>query len=400
MISDKRILLVDDDDSIRTSMEYFFRKKTRCFKSVPSAEAALELMVTENDWDAVISDYKLPGMDGITFLAQAKTRLPRAKTALITAYANMDVVTDALRAGVHDFIQKPLKAKMISDALERMTAESGAHAGHVSLYTDGDVDSQDDRWREDLEFTIQKVTHQMNNAFAALRGKAELGMRKAPVNEGVKKFSDILGILDSVVALNKELMSFGKALTRRPFKPVDVIELIRHRTLAHADMFHEKGARLCVQNAAQAPFLASTCEEPLVHILDNILINALQGVAGVRDRAKKISVSVGQGAATIVVQVQDNGIGMSPETLEKACANGFTTKPDGNGLGLFITNRLCQVIRASMRMDSREGQGTTVTLVLPRHEGIEANGGSGTPDDESGLDTPGPTSQRRIPRGA
>nr|MDJ0882961.1 ATP-binding protein [Desulfobacterales bacterium] len=54
------------------------------------------------------------------------------------------------------------------------------------------------------------------------------------------------------------------------------------------------------------------------------------------------------------------------ETLEKACSSGFTTKRDGNGLGLFITNRLCQVIKASMRMDSREGQGTTVTLALPR----------------------------------
>jgi signal transduction histidine kinase len=280
-----------------------------------------------------------------------------------------------LRAGIHDFIQKPFKAKMISDALERMTAGPGAHAGDVSLCADGDVDdTQDDRWREDLEFTIQKVTHQVNNAFAALSGKAELGMRKAPVNGGVKKFSDILGIPGSVVALNKELMSFGKALSRRPFKPVDVIELIRLRTLAHADMCHEKGARLCVQNASQGPFLASTCEEPLVHILDNILINAVQGVAGVRERTQKITVSVGQAAAKIVVQVQDNGVGMSPETLEKACANGFTTKPHGNGLGLFITNRLCQVIKASMRMDSLIGQGTTVTLVLPRHDGIGANG--------------------------
>ena len=72
-----------------------------------------------------------------------------------------------------------------------------------------------------------------------------------------------------------------------------------------------------------------------------------------------------QCADAIVVKVTDNGVGMSPETLEKACLSGFTTKPDGNGLGLFITHRLCQVIKASMRMDSREGQGTTVTLALP-----------------------------------
>jgi hypothetical protein len=131
---------------------------------------------------------------------------------------------------------------------------AGAHDSDVSLYADGDGDAKDDRWREDLEFTIPKVTYQMNNAFAALRGKAELGMRKAPVNEEVKKFSDILGILDSVETLNKELMSFGKALTRRPFKSMDVMELIRHRTLAHAHMFHAAGAQLCVQIAPRRLF--------------------------------------------------------------------------------------------------------------------------------------------------
>ncbi|MDJ0874316.1 MAG: ATP-binding protein [Desulfobacterales bacterium] len=92
----------------------------------------------------------------------------------------------------------------------------------------------------------------------------------------------------------------------------------------------------------------------------------MQGVAGVAQRRKQISVAAEQCANTILVKVADNGIGMSPETLEKACSSGFTTKRHGNGLGLFITNRLCQVIKASMRMDSREGQGTTVTLALPR----------------------------------
>ncbi len=376
MIADKCILLVDDDDSIRTSMEYFFRRKTRAFKSVPSAEMALDLMITENNWDAVISDYKLPGMDGICFLKQVKKRLPRVKTALITAYASMDVVTDALRAGIHDFIQKPLKAAMIYDALERMTAKPADHDAEVNLYADGDVGTRDERWREDLEFTIQKVTHQMNNALTALRGKAELGQRKLPGSDAVERFADILEILSSVEALNKELMSFGKALTRRPFISMDVLGLIRQRVAAHADLIQGAGVLLTIRDADQASLEVSTCEEPLVHIIDNILINAVQGVAGVAKRRKKIAVAAEQGADAIVVKVTDNGVGMSPETLEKACSSGFTTKPDGNGLGLFITHRLCQVIKASMRMDSREGRGTTITLSLPR-AGDHLAGGPG-----------------------
>ncbi len=365
MISDKRILLVDDDESIRTSMEYFFRKKTRRFKSVASAELALDLLEVETGWDAVISDLKLPGMDGITFLTRVKKRQPQIKTALITAYASMDVVTEALRAGIHDFIQKPLKAGMISDALDRMTAKPGGAAAEVNLYADGAVEDKDGRWREDLEFTIQKVTHQMNNAFAALRGKAELGLYKTPEPDAADRFVDILEILSSAETLNKELMSFGKALTRRPFRPLDVLELIHHRTLAHADLIHAAGIQITIRNAAEGPFIASTCKEPLVHILDNILINAFQSVAGIERRGKQITIATARQAERIMVAITDNGIGMNPETLERACSKGFTTKSDGNGLGLFITSRLCQVIKASMRMDSGEGRGTTVTLALP-----------------------------------
>ena len=137
MISGKAVLLVDDDESIRTSLTYFFRKKTRSFKSVPSAEAALALFGRETEWDAVISDFKLPGMNGIAFLRIVKKRLPQAKTALITAYANMDVVTDALRAGIHDFIQKPFKAITIADAIKRMTAASAERLGINDIRASG-----------------------------------------------------------------------------------------------------------------------------------------------------------------------------------------------------------------------------------------------------------------------
>jgi sensor histidine kinase regulating citrate/malate metabolism len=130
-------------------------------------------------------------------------------------------------------------------------------------------------------------------------------------------------------------------------------------------MLHEAGVRLCIKNVARAPFIVSTCEEPLNHIIDNIFINAIQGFAGIADRKKEITVTVGSRKGDVVVRLEDNGIGMTPQTLEKAGLNGFTTKPDGNGLGLFICSKLCQVINVSMRMDSREGQGTAVTLTIP-----------------------------------
>ena len=128
------------------------------------------------------------------------------------------------------------------------------------------------------------MTHQLNNAFTALRGKAELGLQKASASESCDKFSEILGILSSVEALNKELMSFGKALTRQPVADLDIMTLIRRRTFDHAALLHKAQVRLQIKNAEGGPLFVSTSEEPLTHILDNILINAIQGVAGA-DRA-------------------------------------------------------------------------------------------------------------------
>lgn len=366
MMSETAVLLVDDDESIRASLTYFFRKKTRSFKGVPTAEAALALLGRETDWDAVISDFKLPGMDGLTFLKEVHERLPEAKTALITAYASLDIVTEALRAGVHDFIQKPFKAAMVAEAIKRMTARAAERPEATLPSAEANNRHPFPSWRDDLEFTIQKVTHQMNNAFAALRGKAELGLRKHPSARNTDKFQEILDILASVEALNKELMSFGKALSHHPLVEVDVREQIRERTLAHAAVFHEAGVRLVLKNAGNGDAIVATCADPLNHILDNILINAIQGCAGVVDRDREIIVTIIPRKERILIRVVDNGIGMDPATLDKACWKGFTTKPDGNGLGLFITQRLCRIINATMTMESQANRGTTVTIGLPR----------------------------------
>jgi signal transduction histidine kinase len=71
---------------------------------------------------------------------------------------------------------------------------------------------------------------------------------------------------------------------------------------------------------------------------------------------------------------------MDPETLDRACRNGFTTKRDGNGLGLFITKRLCRLINAKLRLESIAGEGTTAALILADHQAVEAEEQSGKKD--------------------
>ena len=100
-----KVLLVDDDQSIRVAMEYYFKKKTRTFFTVEDAEIALKFLNKEV-WDIIICDYKLPGMNGIDFFKMVDLNVIKI---LITAYASNEVASKARRAGIHDkrFIGPP-----------------------------------------------------------------------------------------------------------------------------------------------------------------------------------------------------------------------------------------------------------------------------------------------------
>jgi DNA-binding NtrC family response regulator len=111
-----KVLLIDDDESIRVAMEYYFKKKTRTFFTVEDAEVAIRFLKKEA-WDIIICDYKLPGMNGIDFFKRVDLNVIKI---LITAYASKEVASEARRAGIHDFIQKPFTTKVIKDSLGRL----------------------------------------------------------------------------------------------------------------------------------------------------------------------------------------------------------------------------------------------------------------------------------------
>ena len=114
-----RVLLIDDDQWIRSSLSYYFKKKTQEFQAVETAEDALSYL-DNHPCDIVISDYKLPGMDGLTLLNRLKKDASPVLKILITAYTTEDVVARARDIGLDGFIKKPFNAHDIEELLERL----------------------------------------------------------------------------------------------------------------------------------------------------------------------------------------------------------------------------------------------------------------------------------------
>ncbi|MEE4606312.1 MAG: response regulator [Desulfobacteraceae bacterium] len=122
-IKNMKILLVDDDEWIRDSLSLFFEAEGCNLLTFETAEEGIEAL-KQHTCDIVISDYKLPGMDGLEFLRRVKEKQPNVFEILITAYANCETLKEAKMMGVKDIIPKPFTSEDVETSLARII-ESG-----------------------------------------------------------------------------------------------------------------------------------------------------------------------------------------------------------------------------------------------------------------------------------
>lgn len=102
------ILVVDDERSMREFISILLRKHGHSVEMADSGEAALE-MVSEREYDLVLTDLKMPGAGGLEVLAEVKRREPSTQVILMTAYASTDTALRAMKEGARDYITKPFK---------------------------------------------------------------------------------------------------------------------------------------------------------------------------------------------------------------------------------------------------------------------------------------------------
>jgi len=118
-LKEMKMLLIDDDEWIRDSLSLFFEGEGCHLVAVETAEEGMEELKRQ-DYDIIIVDYRLPGMDGLEFLERVKNSHPDALTLLITAYGSRDVFLRASKIGVQGFIDKPFTIRTIEDSLSRL----------------------------------------------------------------------------------------------------------------------------------------------------------------------------------------------------------------------------------------------------------------------------------------
>jgi DNA-binding NtrC family response regulator len=102
-------MIVDDDPDLLQALPEALRLRMNgvTVDTADSAAAALD-RIAAHDSDAIVTDIKMPGMDGLALLAEIRRHRPEIPTLIITGYCENDLVVHALRGGAYDFIQKPI----------------------------------------------------------------------------------------------------------------------------------------------------------------------------------------------------------------------------------------------------------------------------------------------------
>jgi PAS domain S-box-containing protein len=115
-----RILIVDDDEALLEALPEALglRMNGIGIDVSETARGALEL-IRDVDYDAIVTDIKLPGMDGLALLNEIKEMRPGTPTLLITGHGEHDLAVQALRGGAYDFVQKPIDRDYFVASLER-----------------------------------------------------------------------------------------------------------------------------------------------------------------------------------------------------------------------------------------------------------------------------------------
>jgi len=130
----KTILVVDDEPENLRSYEEILKDMDYRVLTQSSGDAALALLRDGVTVDLVITDYRMPGMNGMEFLTELRRFQPCVPAIMITAYGNIETYLNSVSLGVFEYVNKPIK----KEELERIVKHALLHKASSKSASDGE----------------------------------------------------------------------------------------------------------------------------------------------------------------------------------------------------------------------------------------------------------------------
>ena len=383
----QRILLVDDEEGIRTVLGISLADYGYQVSKAGNGGDALRLF-RDLKPSIVLTDIKMPGMDGIRVLRKIKEESPDTEVIMITGHGDMELAIESLKFGATDFITKPINDDALEIALKRANEKIFLKT-KMKEYTENLERLVEEKTRELLGAerlaavgqTVAGLAHAIKNVASGLKGGAfvlEKGIELDNNKYLLQGWEMVKGNLGRIGEMALDLLNYSKE--RIPEyrlcdlnQPVrEVFDLMSHKA-DECGVTLEKDVDKSLSEGWLDPKGIHRC---ILNLATNA-IDACTDISCAKRKGKVILKSLKINGWAVEYQVMDNGCGMDEETRAKIFQRFFSTKGSrGTGLGLMITKKIIEEHGGFIGCESEREKGTKFIIRLPEKENF--------PDPRSG----------------
>ena len=208
-----RILVVDDEEAIREVVSSLLTSARFSTRQASGGAEALALLQSGEEFDLVLSDLMMAGMDGFALLERAKEQCPDMEVVMVTAVHDLQAALQAIRNGAYDYLVKPFEREQLLNMVHRALE-------HRRLKRENDA------YRTNLEALVASRTQQLRNAMADL---------KRSYNITLQAFGDALEYKEGLVSKghSDRVTAFTIAIAKRMGIGREQIEVIAQGAYLH-----------------------------------------------------------------------------------------------------------------------------------------------------------------------
>jgi signal transduction histidine kinase/GGDEF domain-containing protein len=375
-----RILVVDDEKPIR---DFLLEALTRLggfnVELAENGEEALKKMEKEN-FDLVLTDMKMPKMDGLQLISQIAESKPETLMVLLTGYGSIDSALEAMRRGASDYLSKPINLDEMLMRIRKVLEERQRFISLKDYATELERANQELKKIDEIKSEFVSVaSHELRTPLASIKNVVQLMLQEktGEINENQKKFLSmaernikrLTNILNNLLDLSR--IESGKIDLN--FEEMDIrnsIEFILSSLQPQAD---EKSIEFETEILEGLPDVYGD-REKVEQILMNLVGNAIKftsegGIISILAKPFEDDENM------VVISVKDSGIGIPEDQLEKIFEKFHQVEDSlrrsiaGTGLGLTITKGLVEALYGKIWVESEIGKGSIFSFTLLTSKG-------------------------------
>ena len=375
------VLVVDDDDSTRALLRLTLERAGYQIAEAQRGDEVLQTIVQTRP-NALVLDMLMPGMNGLDVIEQLRNAPETNHLPILCLTAGLSSakeMTEALRAGADDFLRKPFNPDELVARLDtRLRVYRLANRERqrvielemlIASYSDSaepsDSASQADRLARAEQLAAigtlsAGIAHEINNLLQPVLMGIQLALEslneKRPVDRQVLEVAE--RELRRAQRLVRQLLDFSGP-NRGIVGSVKLNDVIGEVLTLTAKQLQYAQIRLVKEFSASTSLVGNA--DQLKQVVLNLIVNAVQAMPS----GGTLTVRTWQTDQNVFMSVEDSGVGITPEVQSRLFTPFFTTKADGTGLGLALSDQIVQEHGGRIAVESEPGQGATFTIAFP-----------------------------------